>query len=253
MTLPACAALVERGDPDRFRVAMAAPPAAREVLFPLYAFNLEIARAPWVTREPILAEMRLQWWRDAVGNAAAGQAPLAHEVAGPLGRLLGDGRLDPAPLRALIEARRRDIEAEPFAPGDLRPYLEGTAGNLLWAGAGALGEPETTRPAVMQAGFAAGLAGWLVALPELTARRRGLAEESPAAIRALAEEGLAALREAHRTRFGPGIPALRAASLAVLVLTHAVREPGAALQGRLAPPEARKRLRLLGLALTGRW
>ena len=30
MSLDACARLVERGDPDRFRVAMAAPPAARE-------------------------------------------------------------------------------------------------------------------------------------------------------------------------------------------------------------------------------
>ena len=45
MSLDACARLVERGDPDRFRVAMAAPPSAREALFPLYAFNLEVARA----------------------------------------------------------------------------------------------------------------------------------------------------------------------------------------------------------------
>ena len=44
----ACAALVERGDPGRFRATMAAPLAARRVLFPLYAFNLEVARAPWV-------------------------------------------------------------------------------------------------------------------------------------------------------------------------------------------------------------
>jgi phytoene/squalene synthetase len=82
--LEACAALVERSDPDRFRVAMAAPPAAREVLFPLYAFNLEVARAPWATREPMLAEMRLQWWRDQV-EAAAVQLPPRPRGRGPPG------------------------------------------------------------------------------------------------------------------------------------------------------------------------
>lgn len=253
MTLEACAALVERGDPDRFRVAMAAPPAAREVLFPLYAFNLEVARAPWVTREPMLAEMRLQWWRDVVENAAAGQTPPAHEVAGPMGALLREGRLDPAPLDALVEARRRDIEAEPFTAPDLRAYLEGTAGNLLWAGAKALGEPEASRPAVMQAGFATGLAAWLQALPELTGRSRGLADPTSGNIQAIAQEGLSTLRDARRTRFGPGIPALRAASLAAPVLQAAQSDPEAAIRGGLALPEGRKRLRLLWVTLKGGW
>lgn len=254
MTLDACAAMVRRGDPDRFRVAMAAPPAAREVLFPLYAFNLEVARAPWMTREPMLAEMRLQWWRDAVGASAAGRPAPAHEVAGPLGALLASRRLDPAPLDALIEARRRDVVAEPLAPAELRAYLEGTAGNLLWAGAQALGEDAAGRPAVMEAGFAAGLASWLQALPDLAPRGRGLSDESPAAIRAAAEEALAALGKARRTRFGPGVPALRAASLAAPVLAAARRDPSAALlRGGLAVPELRKRLRLLSLTLAGRW
>ena len=63
MTLEACAALVERADPVRFRSVMASPPTARSVLFPIYAFNVEVARAPWVTEEPMIAEMRLQFWR----------------------------------------------------------------------------------------------------------------------------------------------------------------------------------------------
>ena len=80
MSVAACAALVERGDPDRFMAVMAAPVALRVRLFPLYAFNLEIARAPWVTTQPMIAEMRLQWWRDVVAEPA----PRAHEVVGPL-------------------------------------------------------------------------------------------------------------------------------------------------------------------------
>ncbi len=74
MSLAACAALVERGDPDRFLAVMAAPAWARARLFPLYAFNLEVARAPWVTEEPMIAEMRLQWWRDVVESAGRRRA-----------------------------------------------------------------------------------------------------------------------------------------------------------------------------------
>ncbi len=84
MSIAACAALVERGDPDRFMAVMAAPVPARARLFPLYAFNLEVARAPWVTQEPMIAEMRLQWWRDTVEALACGGPVRAHEVVAPL-------------------------------------------------------------------------------------------------------------------------------------------------------------------------
>ena len=78
----ACAALVERADPDRFTATMAAPPVARGPLWVLYAFNVEVARAPWASKEPMIAEMRLQWWRDVVENAASGAAwqVLANQV-----------------------------------------------------------------------------------------------------------------------------------------------------------------------------
>ncbi|PKP73045.1 MAG: phytoene synthase, partial [Alphaproteobacteria bacterium HGW-Alphaproteobacteria-6] len=47
MSLAACAEMVRAGDPDRFAATMAAAPAIRDRLWPLYAANLEIARAPW--------------------------------------------------------------------------------------------------------------------------------------------------------------------------------------------------------------
>ncbi|WP_371416200.1 squalene/phytoene synthase family protein [Rubellimicrobium sp. CFH 75288] len=226
-----------------------APPPAREVLFPLYAFNLEVARAPWMTREPLLAEMRLQWWRDVVAGARSQPLP-AHEVAGPLAALIAAGRLDPAPLDALIEARRRDIEARPFALSELRPYLEGTAGNLLWAAAAALGA--TDRTAVLEAGFAQGAASWLLALPALSASGRGLAQPGPEPVRALASEALAALARARAARPGAAA-ALRAATLAGPVLRAALRDPAAATEGRLALSEGSRRLRLLWATWRGTW
>ena len=73
--IAACARLVARGDLPRFRATMAAPVELRRMLFPLYAFNLEVARAPWVTAEPMIALMRLQWWRDALGEIGGGRRP----------------------------------------------------------------------------------------------------------------------------------------------------------------------------------
>ena len=64
----ACAEMVAKGDPERFGAAMTAPRAARAGLLALYAFNLEIARAPRVASEAMLAEIRLRWWTMRLGR-----------------------------------------------------------------------------------------------------------------------------------------------------------------------------------------
>src|SRR6056297_157483 len=88
--LTACAQLVERGDRDRFAAAMAAPVDARKVLFPIYAFNIEVSRAPWVTQEPMIAEMRLQWWTDALDEIASSGLVRRHEVVTSLAHVLDE-------------------------------------------------------------------------------------------------------------------------------------------------------------------
>ena len=113
---------------------MAAPVAARRVLLPLYAFNVEVSRAPWVTAEPMIAEMRLQWWRDALEEIAAGGPVRRHEVATPLAEVLdaqGARLLDQA-----VDARRWDIHRDPFEDdADFAGHLDKTAGHLMWTAA----------------------------------------------------------------------------------------------------------------------
>ncbi|TMV82105.1 phytoene synthase, partial [Thioclava sp. BHET1] len=72
MTTAYCKALVEARDPDRFLVSAALPEAAQARLWPLYALNLELARAPWASEQPLVSEMRLQWWVDALAETAQG-------------------------------------------------------------------------------------------------------------------------------------------------------------------------------------
>ncbi len=257
MSVQACAELVARGDPDRFAAAMAAPVSARPVLFPLYAFNLEVARAPWLTQEPMIAEMRLQWWRDIVGEIAQGKPPRAHEVVQPLAEVIGKGRVPVQLLDDLVEARRWDIYREPFVDrAALLAHLDATAGNLMWAAALALGAPANAELAVRHYARAAGLAAWFQAVPELSARGRlPLPDSSPDEIASLASEGLHWL-EAGRNARGSLPPAVRPATLsawqAYPLLRMAARHPGSVLKGRLVLSEASRRGRLLWAAATGR-
>jgi phytoene/squalene synthetase len=96
----ACAALVERGDPERFRTVLAAPPERGPGLMALYAFNLEVARAPWVSAEPMIVQIRLRWWLEAVEEIVAGAPPRRHEVVGPLAETIRGTRAAGGGLRA---------------------------------------------------------------------------------------------------------------------------------------------------------
>lgn len=171
MTLQACADITAKGDPDRFAAAMAAPVAARRVLFPIYAFNVEVARAPWVTSEPMIGEMRLQWWRDAVTEISSGQKVRKHEVTTPLSEALDQSvafRLD-----TLIAARRWDLYKDAFADeAHFKDYLANTGGWLMWVAARSLGAPETAQHIVRKFGTATALVRFLTAVPDLEARGR---------------------------------------------------------------------------------
>lgn len=245
MSVNACADLVRRGDPDRFRAAMAAKPRTRAVLFPIYAFNLEIARAPWVTSEPLLAEMRLQWWRDALEEIAAGGRVRRHEVATPLSeavdaegaRILGE----------VVDARRWEIENRPFSDQlEFYRHLTGTAGSLMWAAARSLGA--TDEDEVRGTGYAGGLAAWFVAVPALLARNREpLFDDSLRSIRGLAQDGLTHIHRVSR----PARPAALAAWEARPILKAAIRDPRRVYEGRLERAPGIRNLRLARMALLG--
>ncbi|WP_244614940.1 squalene/phytoene synthase family protein [Pukyongiella litopenaei] len=252
--LNACAALVRRADPDRFLATMAAPVATRRVLFPLWAFNVEVARAPWVTAEPMIAEMRLQWWRDALEEIAAGAGVRRHEVVTPLADALPPGLA--RALDAAVAARRWDIYRDPFGDAaDFEAYLDQTSGTLLWAAARGLGDADET--VVRDFAYAAGVAGWLRAIPALEARGRiPLLDGTPDGVRALAAQASDRLARARaaRARVSPeAAPALLSGWQAGDILRQAEREPERVARGALGLSEARRRLSLMLRAASGRW
>lgn len=125
------AALVRRHDRDRYQTALFAPAARREALFALYAFNYEVARVRESVREPMLGQIRLQWWREVVEAAFAGAAVRQHEVAAPLTAAIRDFGLSREPFDRLIDTRERDLADEPPATlADLETYAAGSSATL---------------------------------------------------------------------------------------------------------------------------
>ena len=150
----------------------------------------------------MIAEMRLQWWRDTV-EALGGPGPVrAHEVVAPLAEVMRSRHLSLAVMDRLIEARRWDIYREPFEDrAAFDAYLEDTGAGLMWLAAAALGAPPEAEPVARAAGWAAGLAAFLRAVPELEARGpRPLVDGRTEAVAALAQRGLERLSRARAAR-----------------------------------------------------
>ena len=173
--LTPCGAIARRHDPDRFLCALFAPPERREALFTLIAFNHELARAREVASNPLIALIRMTWWREVVEHAAEGRPARQHEVAGPLNAAIRAGLLDAQGLIAMAEAREAEAEEEGIAStAALHAYLRGTAGGFAVVAGRLLGAPTTLLPALQQAGMLYGLAGLLRAVPVLAAQGRCL-------------------------------------------------------------------------------
>ncbi|WP_068116462.1 squalene/phytoene synthase family protein [Tropicimonas marinistellae] len=256
MSLDACAEIVERGDPDRFLAAIAAPLSARACLLPLYAFNVDVARLPWVSPEPMICEMRLQWWRDTLEQIGRGEIPSTHEIAIPLAETIRRHGISIDVLDAMVLARRWDIYHDPFEDTPaLHSYIDATAAGLTWVSAQALGATAEAEGAVRDAGWAAGLASYLRAIPDLEARgRRPLVDGRADAISDLARLGLTRLRSARRAGVpSAAIPALRAGWRTETTLKRAVQTPQRVAAGTLAESEFSRRAGLMRRAFLGTW
>ena len=249
--LVACAGIVEHGDPDRFAACMALPLSARGKLFPLYALNVEIARAPWVTKEPAIAEIRLQWWSDVLEEIATGAVARRHEVVRPLSEILTPDMTQS--LQGLIAARRQGIHGLKFEDEvRFREYLDATTGSLQWIAALALGADQGDEKRLRRVAFGVALANWFLAVPALErAGHHILPNEDREAIAELGRKGLASLcRQSQLSR--PSRQSLLAGWRTRSILGAAIRHPARVKGGDLAHGKSVVWPGLLRATLTGR-
>ena len=210
--------IVQQHDPDRFLTALFAPADRRETLFTLYAFNHELARAREAAREPTLALIRLQWWREVVEGA-----PRMHEVATPLSAALDEGRLSRPDLLAMVDGREAEVDGERVTVQEWRSYVLGTAGAVAVAAARALGATGDAIATARFYGAAYGAAGILRHRAALQAAGRNVLPPGGNAVSVLLSEGRRWLAEGDASQRGEGAVPRQALS-AVLVAAMARRD-----------------------------
>ena len=257
--IAACAEMVQKADPDRFLATMTGAVEERKRLFPLYAFNLEIARAPYMSQEPMVAMIRLQFWRDVIEAAVEGREAPKHDVATPLSQMVIWGDMRAAPLLRMVEAREGDVQGEPRRDtGQIRTYLRETSGALMLAAGQAVGITEfegvhAIDQALEGVGEALGIANWLMSQPALKAAGRGHILPDADTIQALSETGLQTIAQARDVLGKDGNAALRSAWRTEAILRQVLKSPDDVVNGALGQSEFARRGKLLWLSATRRW
>jgi 15-cis-phytoene synthase len=204
----------------------------------LYALNHELARATEAAHEPLVQEIRLTWWREALDEVFAARPIRRHPVVEALAQAIRRRDLPAAPFEAMIEARIAAIDApNPAGEAEVFDQIDATAGVLMGLAASVL-DAAAASDATRSAARAWGLAGLL------RLRRAGV-DRLPQAwdeadVRGRVRVAMADARAAAR---GLPIAAFPAAAYAALA--------GAYAAGR-APSDLEKRLRLTTAVLTGR-
>lgn len=168
-----CAEELRRYDHDRYLTLLLADEPLRKALLALYAFNLEVARTAESVSEPMIGQIRLQWWRDSIEGIYAGE-PRRHAVIQPLAEIITRYKLPRQPFEELIDARERDLDPEP--PESLRAleaYAEATTLPVMCLALETLGVREgPLLEAARHASLAQGLTGILRATAFLASQGR---------------------------------------------------------------------------------
>lgn len=148
--------IVRRADPDRWLASrFIEDKQARADVIALYAFNDELARVAQSVREPLMGEIRLTWWREAIEEVSAGKPPRRHPVV----EAVAAAGIPSADLEILPEGRLPDLDHGPFETDEqVLAYLDATAGRVMALAARRL-DADTVFEQVRGASRAFGLAG----------------------------------------------------------------------------------------------
>ncbi len=163
-----CARTVRELDRDRYIADLFAPAVMRKHLFALHAFSAEVARIRDTVSDPVLGEIRLQWWRDALAGDGGG-----HPVASALIETIRTFALPLAGFEGLVDARVFDLYDDQMpTQTDLEGYSGETASALIQLAAIVLagGHDPRVASAAGHAGVAYAMTGLMRALPVHAAR-----------------------------------------------------------------------------------
>lgn len=140
-------------DYERYLACLFAGPRDRDALFGLHSLNAELGRVRESVSEPMLGEIRLTWWREAIEGFKQGQVR-KHPVIETIAMAVADDRLDADALIDMVNARIADLyEDAPADKAALKDYAQRTGGTVMQQAA-AVAAAETQSAAARSIGAA---------------------------------------------------------------------------------------------------
>jgi len=154
-------------DHDRWLVTLFAPAHLRESLHSFLAFNSEISRIRETVSEPMIGDIRLQWWREAIEGLENGK-PKSHPVMDALVHVQKQTLIRYKLMQEMIDGRSTDLDAAPIHDdAGLLAYADATGGVLQQLLVSVIHPEfdEIDKEAALRAGRSFSLVGVLRAIP----------------------------------------------------------------------------------------
>ncbi|HXQ17879.1 MAG TPA: squalene/phytoene synthase family protein [Caulobacteraceae bacterium] len=150
--------LIRRVDPDRWLTSrFIADNRARTDVLALYAYDYELAHALKAASTPLLVEIRLTWWREALDEIFGERAVRRHPVAEALADAVGRWGLQREPLEAMIDGQIATLEVAQFDEASAVAWADAVEAAVAALAATVL-DPAAPGQAAAPAGRAWGLA-----------------------------------------------------------------------------------------------
>ncbi|MEO1611231.1 MAG: squalene/phytoene synthase family protein [Pseudomonadota bacterium] len=236
------AALAEQGDGERFYMTRLLPAEFRYRIHALIAFDAELAKIPLTVSEPMLGDIRLAWWREALEDLYERGVVRGHEVLQALAATREEADWSRDLLDAMIDARGLSLGGVPMNEEACADFVENTGGAFHRLAVAALGERSE------RAAEVADLVGWAEGAARLAdairaeASERSDASELVEVAERLAATGRAKLANA-RGRYGEVRRDARA-MLCSILFSEEKLAPGEAPAEIIERYTRRERLRL---------
>lgn len=171
-----CLDMLRKSDTPSSLLLPTIPSHARDAYIALRAFNIEVARTADTTSTPTIGAMRLQFQRDAVSKALAGQPPkqpiailLAKAAEDIAEKSDGRGKWSKSWFMRIIDTREKYLSNPPYpSMSTLESYAENTYSTLMYLTLQSLPMASLTADHVAShIGKATGIAAVLRGLPLL--------------------------------------------------------------------------------------
>ena len=243
-----CAEILKLSDPEKYTAALLAPKCRREKLFALYYCSNQIANAAWASQEPLICQIRLEWWREQLTSNDRLKA-LEDTFYYSLYYFCENDSTSLTLLNQMVDRRAWDISCEPFPSQQTQDtYIDETEGNLMWLACSVLGAPSDLEKDVRDFAYGVGIAKFLKASSRLKElNRQPLIDPSPLGLTRLATNAKIRYIRAKKSLkpYKELYPVLLAGCQTSSILNEVIKWPNRVLLGGLAKSDFKARLNFL--------